>query len=206
MRVILIGLALALVSGPAWAQSPQQYDWCGSPSATDDQRIAGCTAVIQSGRETTADQAGAYSNRGWAYYNKGLYDQTIADETRAIALQPGFAFAYSNRGAAYFAKGLFDQAIADETRAIAFQPGLAQAYNNRGLAYTGKHLYDQAIADYAQATGLNPGFALAYANRGLAYENTGARDPAIADYRAALKLDPNMQAARDGLTRLGATP
>jgi hypothetical protein len=68
MRGLLIGLALALVFGPAWAQTPQQRDWCVSPTATaDDQRIDGCTALIQSTQETTVGQANAYYKRGNAY-------------------------------------------------------------------------------------------------------------------------------------------
>jgi tetratricopeptide (TPR) repeat protein len=172
MRGLWIGLALALVSGPAWGQTPQQRDLCYSDTATDDQTIDGCTAVIQSGRETTAVQAEAYQDRAYAYVNKGLNDQAIADETQSLALNPTNAFAYNNRGRAYYNKGL----------------------------------YDQAIADYSQSITLKPDYARAFANRGLAYENKSFRDAAIANFRAALKLDPNWQTARDGLTRLGATP
>ena len=95
MRGIWIGLALTLVSGPAWAQTPQQRDWCYSPTATDDQKIDGCSALIQSGRETPANQAVAYLDRGIALDNKGLYDQAIADATRVIALKPDNAVAYN---------------------------------------------------------------------------------------------------------------
>ncbi len=172
MRGLLIGLALALVGPAAWAQTQQQRDWCDSPTATDDQTIDGCTAQIQSGRATTANQAIEYYNRAYAYDNKALYDQALADYNQSIALNPNSADTYHNRGVSYRHKGLYDLAIADFTRAIA----------------------------------LKPDYPLAYKNRGLAYENKGFHDPAIADYRAALNLDPNMQAARDGLTRLGATP
>ena len=95
MRRIWIGLALALVSAPASAQTPQQRDWCFSGTASDDQTIDGCTAVIQSSRETSANQALAYDDRGFAYENKGLNDQAIADETQALALNPNSASAYN---------------------------------------------------------------------------------------------------------------
>ena len=45
-----------------------------------------------------ANLAIAYANRGAAYSNQGDYDRTIADETRAIALDPRNALAYLNRG------------------------------------------------------------------------------------------------------------
>jgi tetratricopeptide (TPR) repeat protein len=221
----LIGLALALISGPAWAQTPQQRDWCFSPTATDDQTIDGCTALVQTGRAT--NQAAALDNRAYAYTNKGLYDQAIADYTRSIALKPDDAGAYGNRGAAYYfkggndrdEKGLYDQAIADytqaiadETRAIALKPNALDgeivpfAYHNRGVSYRHKGLYDQAIADFTRAIALKPNYLLAYQNRGFTYEKNGFRDQAVADYRAALKINPDWAMARDALTRLGATP
>jgi tetratricopeptide (TPR) repeat protein len=218
MREILIGLALALVAPAASAQTAQQRDWCYSPTATDDQTIDGCTALIGSGRETTAGQAAAYNNRSGAYVNKGLLDQAIADDNQSLALNPNHSGTYDSRGDAYYHKGLYDQAIADFTRSIALKPTYAAAYNDsgnasayigRGAAYAAKNLYDQAIADYTQAIALKPGdddLVIAYEDRGVAYEKKALRDPAIADYRAALKIKPSLQAARDGLTRLGATP
>jgi tetratricopeptide (TPR) repeat protein len=156
MRGLWIGLALALASGAASAQTPQQRDWCFSPTATDDQWIEGCTAVIQSGRETTVNQAAAYDNRGSAYDNKGLYDQAIADGTQSLGLNPNSANAYNLRGYSYDDKGLYDQAIADYTRAIALKPDRADATLMRGLAYEKKGLRDPAIADYRAALKIKP--------------------------------------------------
>jgi tetratricopeptide (TPR) repeat protein len=179
MRAILIGLALALVAPAALAQTQQQRDWCFSPTATDDQTIEGCTALVQSPQQSPTVKAAAYDARGFAYINKGLYDRAIADETDALALNPNSSSAYNNRGIAYDNKGLYDQAIADDTRAIALKSDAASAYN---------------------------GNADSYINRGIAYERRGLRDQAIADYRAALKINPNLQKAKDGLTRLGVAP
>ncbi len=156
MRGILIGLALALVAPAAWAQTQQQRDWCYSPTATDDQTVDGCTALIQSGRQTTTNQAAAYHNRGYAYENKGLYDQAIADDTQSLALNPNSAYAYNDRGLAYDGKHLYDRAIADYTRSIALKPDYAAAYNNRGSAYEKKGLRDPAVADYRASLRLNP--------------------------------------------------
>jgi len=221
MRGLWIGLALALVAVPAWAQgrraapkaapaasapTPQQRDWCDGFTATADQKIEGCTALIQSGRETTLGLAIRYNMRGVMYASKGQYDQAIADYTQVIALRPDSAIYYVNRAAAYQGKGLYDQAIGDYTRAIALAPDYLTAYYSRASVYYHKGLYDQAIADYTQVIAFKPNFAVAYQNRGIAYEKKGSRDQAIADYRAQLKLDPNLQKARDGLTRLGVTP
>ena len=214
MRTILMALALALTALPAGAQTAEQRDWCYSATATDDQTIDGCTALIQSSQESAATHASAYDNRAFAYNNKGLYDQAIADENAAVTLNPNSANEYINRGNAYSDKGLYDLAIGDFTRSIALKPdtagsygnsGNAFAYNDRAVAYIGKGDYNLAIADATQAIALKPDYANAYTNRGNAYEKQGLRDQAISDYHAALRIDPNASRASEGLKRLGAS-
>jgi tetratricopeptide (TPR) repeat protein len=156
MRGIVIGLALALVAPAASAQTQQQHDWCYSDTATDDETIDGCTALIQSPQESPATKAEAYDNRGYAYKHKGLYDQAIADETQSLALNANSAIAYNTRGLAYSHKGLYDQAIADYNRSIALKPDYAHAYYSRATAFEMKGLRDPAIADYRASSRLDP--------------------------------------------------
>ena len=147
-------MSLALIATPALAQTlEQQNAVCTSSTTPDDERIAACTAVIQSGRST--DPADLYYDRGVAYDDKGLYDQAIADDNQAIALKPDYANAWGNRGVDYYNKGLYDQAINDLSRAIALGP-TAIDYDARGGAYLKKGLYDQTIADDNQAIALKP--------------------------------------------------
>src|ERR1700761_9375824 len=115
MRALLFGLAFASIGLPALAQTQQQHDWCFSPSATDDQTIEGCSAVIGSPTEAT-NQAGAWRNRGLSHDNKGLYDQAIADFTHAIAIKPDFAEAFISRGVSYAHKREYDTAIGNFTQ------------------------------------------------------------------------------------------
>ena len=91
MRRISIALCMMLFAAPALAQTQQQRDWCQDPvnGVTADQTIEGCTALIQSGRETASDLAGYdYLNRGHAYEGKGLHDLAIADENEARSMTP----------------------------------------------------------------------------------------------------------------------
>ncbi|MGD1017360.1 MAG: tetratricopeptide repeat protein [Roseiarcus sp.] len=155
MRTILIGLALTLAALPAAAQTREQ-NWAKCKGVDPDLNVSGCTALIQSGRETAADLAVAYRNRGSGYGALALLDESIADETKAIALRPDYAEAYQSRGSAYADKGLADQAIADYTKAIALKPDFADAYSDRGGVYEEKGQRDQAIADYRAALKLDP--------------------------------------------------
>ena len=73
-------------------------------------------------------------------------------------------------------------------------------------AHYEKAEFDRAIADLNKAIEINPKSALAYSNLGWAYEAIGDEREAIAHYRKALEIDPSLEAARDNLKLLGATP
>jgi len=106
--------------------------------------------------QTQEAYAIAYSNRGFAYYNKGQYDRAIANYDKAIKLDPKFAIAYNNRGIAYGQKGDDDRAFADFDTAIKLDPKSADTYYNRGIVYGQKGDYDRAIADFDTAIKLDP--------------------------------------------------
>ena len=152
----LIGLALACMAATALAQAPPNIHSPGCRSADLDESIAACTAMIQSGKETTANLAMAYNVRGHDYVARGLYDQAIPDFDKAIALNSRYAFAYNTRGRAYAAKGLYDRAIADFTQALALNHDFAEIPFNRAAAYEAKGQREPAIADYRAALKLRP--------------------------------------------------
>jgi len=210
MHKILIGLAVVLAALPVAARADEEWERCAgaasSAAISAEARIGSCTRLIDGGGLSPADTASIYTNRAFAYVDKGLTDRAIADYTRAIALDPGNALAYAGRGIQYGNKALYDRALADENKSIALQPNDARTYDNRGIIFMAKGYYGQTIADATKAITLDPGNALAYALRGFANEKTGLRDKAVADYREALKLDPGNKEALGGLKNLGAAP
>ena len=128
-----------------------------------------------------------------AYNKANLKDHygAIADNTKAIELNPNYAKAYYNRGASKNDLKDYYGAIADYDKAIELNPNNAKAYNNRGGAKG--YLKDNygAIADYTKAIELDPNSAIAYNNRGISKYNLKDYYGAIADYTKAIELDPN---------------
>jgi tetratricopeptide (TPR) repeat protein len=190
--------------GAASASNPDpDYQACRNTSGDD--AIAACDRVIASGRFGDPELALAYNRRGYMYGAKEDFRRDLADQNKAIELDPGFSRAYSDRGAVYFAKRDYRRAIADFNKSIQVDPKFSLAYSNRGAAYQRRKDYDQAMADYNEALALNPNLALAYYNRGTVYEAMGRRYDAISDYRRALAKDPNDQDIKDSLKKLGAS-
>ena len=133
-------------------------------------------------------------------------DCAMSDYSNAIESNPHNPTPYFARGTAHLEAFDFDSAIADFTRAIEIEPNDASAYTNRGSAHYEKGEFDHAIADLNKALELNPKSALAYCNLGWTYEAMNDERKAIAHYRKALEIDPSLEAARDNLKLLGATP
>src|SRR5262249_7113552 len=73
--------------------------------------IEACGRVIDDAATSAPDRAIAYTNRGLAYAAAGDFDRAVADQSAAIALQPGYPNPYNNRGLAYYRRGDFAHAI-----------------------------------------------------------------------------------------------
>ena len=129
--------------------------------------------------------------RGVAYAAKRVYDQAIADSTKALALNPSFAAAYALyalRGIAYAAKGEYDQAIADFTKALELNPDDAGFREN---LETATRLRDTAT-EYDQAIQDNPQDPDVWHARGLHHlDDRQNYDQALADLTQALTLAPD---------------
>ncbi|HUI97687.1 MAG TPA: tetratricopeptide repeat protein, partial [Xanthobacteraceae bacterium] len=167
----------------------------GHNGASPDQRVASCTALIQSGDESASDLVGDYVNRGNAHADRHELDAAIADYSAVIDRVPTNAVAYYDRGDAFRMKRDYDKAIADYDRAIALNPKYEDAFVNRGAAYAGKGDLDRAISDYTVALYLDGADAAAYRNRGDAYVDQGETRLAMEDYDEAIRRAPGDESA-----------
>jgi Zn-dependent protease len=181
---------------------------CADAEAASDLQIAGCTALIESGRGTPEALATAYYNRGEAYRRRGEQGAAIDDCDQAIRLKPDFAPGFACRGNAYSDQRDFDRAIADLDEAIRLEGENAVYRGDRGMAFHHKGDFDRAIADYGEAIRLDTDEPMYLWNRALVYRRTGELDRAAADYRAALALAPDEETKGEidaELKRLSAT-
>lgn len=124
--------------------------------------------------------AGAYKNRGYAYFQRGEYDKAIADYNKVIQLNPKDITAYFNKSGACYQKGCVDLHIAGHTgnklkcallgETIRFNPKSAETYIERGNFYFNeREAYDMAITDYTEAIRLSPEYAETYYSRAETY-------------------------------------
>ena len=124
------------------------------------------------------------------YYYKGLYDLAIADQTKAIGLDPTRTIAIVERGNAYQRQGKYDLAMADRDMAIELEPDEGFRYAERADTLIAKGEYGAAIADAEKAIRLRPCLASAYYSRGRANAYLGKDELAIPDFDKAITLEP----------------
>lgn len=135
-----------------------------------DDRIAGCTAVIETAAATQQSVIFAHFRRAGFYLQKAEVDRAIADYDRIIEHDPNNLVARLGRGAsAYVRKKEIDAALADYEKAIELDPKDVYAYQGRAGARLVKGDIDGAIADYGWVVLIHPDNFNAYVGRGLAY-------------------------------------
>ncbi len=157
-------MAMALCVAPATAQTLDDH-WKRCEDKNADIRIGGCTSVIQSGQETTANVAIAHIKRGLAYSWKGDLARALQDYDQAIRVDPANADAFYNRGITHRTLGQVDRAIQDYDRAIRLRPTYSDAIYNRGFAYATKGQHERAIQDFDHVLRLEPSAADARSSR-----------------------------------------
>src|SRR5262249_41070978 len=193
-RVLAFATAVALsplTRDAAWSLTRQEVDWCVNMGNAypPDMRIAGCTAVIESGQWYGHGLIWAYVNRGLAHATKRDL-RAIADFDEAIKIEPQQTRALFERGRFYAAVvGDLDRAVQDFDAAIAADPRYTNALNYRGGIRRRNGDYDGAIKDFTASLAASDD-ARIHVARGGAYRAKGDYAHAVQDFEEALTLVP----------------
>jgi len=151
--------------------------------------LLGCSSPEPTTTSTPASPALENYSRGCALSSKGKYDEAIAEYTKAIELDPNFAYAYNNRGVAYKNKGQYDLAIADYNRAIELDPNDADYWNNKGVALNKLGRPDEAMECYNKALQIDPSHEYAKNNKDSLVIADTTPPPVMSNLIAADDLD-----------------
>jgi tetratricopeptide (TPR) repeat protein len=188
----LIGVLPASIL-TARAQSPLTMKCNAVGNISLDDRIAGCTAVIETATAMPQGVIFAHFRRAGFYLQKNELDLAIADYDRIIEHDPNNPIARLRRASAYVRKTEIDLAIADYEKAVELDPRDVYAYLGRAFAYLAKGDTDRAIDDYGRVLQIHPENVSAYAGRSTAYRIKDESDRAIADCNRVMEISPNRE-------------
>lgn len=132
-----------------------------------------------------------YISAGLAYGEMKMYDQAIADFTRAISIDPKNSEAYNNKGLYLFEKGVADSSLMYFDRAIELKPGFYQAYYNKGNTLAAAGRFSEAIQLYNESLKHKPDYIDAWLNIGNSYAAMKDYSNAMTYYQKVEQADPN---------------
>ncbi|TQF37779.1 hypothetical protein UNPF46_18905 [Bradyrhizobium sp. UNPF46] len=180
---------IVLISG-ARAEMPLPSKCNAVGNLSVDDRIAGCTAIIQSATGMQQGVVMARFRRAMFYRQKGEVDLALADYDQIIERDPGNVNARLNRASIYVQRRDNEAALADYDKVIGLDPRNTYAYLGRARLYANDDV-DRAIADYDRALLIHPDNVHAYIGRSFAYETKGEPDRALADCARAIEIGPD---------------
>jgi len=151
--------------------------------------------------------AAAWSNRGNVHLALGDAQAAIADQTRAMELDPDHPDPHLNRGTAEEALQQWEAAEADyrwilERDAAAGRSPDASALYNLGNVQGSRGDWRAARTSFTAAAEARPGFAMARSSAALAAFQLGEFEVAETELRRLIRRYPLFADARAGLTAL----
>jgi tetratricopeptide (TPR) repeat protein len=109
-----------------------------------------------------------YDERARIDMESNRFHDVIGDTSRAIQVDPKYAFGYYMRGLAQAQMQEYSKALTDFNEAISLKPGKSEYLNARSLCATQLGRYDMALKDADEAIKAEPSNGRWYYARGLA--------------------------------------
>jgi tetratricopeptide (TPR) repeat protein len=147
--------------------------------------------------------ANARLNLAYAYQQDAQYQAALTEYDKVLQQEPKSTAALYNKGVIYMLLGQAKQGETALWDALKIDPANALAAKELGDYYVAKGQYKSLLVAVLPVVEAKPTLADLQYLAGLGYEKTGQPEPAKQHYREALKYTPDMQAAIDGLRRLG---
>jgi tetratricopeptide (TPR) repeat protein len=152
----------------------------------------------------TVDNDTAIANLGFALYQRGRYDEAIADYKLAFQIKPAADVA-DFLADALKASGRTNEALAGYENAVRMEPNNALYQNNLALSLAAAGRRAEALTHYAEAARLEPLNAQYQNNFATALARSGQSDAAIEHYQTAIRDNPDFAEPYSNLGALYAS-
>src|ERR1700722_16331305 len=145
--------------------------------------------------ESNATKSKNLCTKGLAEYDAKDYKQSLADYTKAIALDSTNGTAFEGKGSAEYYLGKYDTAIWDEFTAKRLDPELKNVNSWIGQIKIKQGDYNGAIEYYNKSIESGNPEGLDYEGRGAAEYHLADYDKAMQDETKAIQMDTKLENA-----------
>ena len=150
-------------SSLAYIEAINDWDWSGAERE------------FQRAIELNPNYSGSHQGYGIALAQMGRLDEAIAEEKRALQLDPLSLLINGSLALTFYEARQYEQAIEQEQKTLDLDPNYLIARIGLGLAYIQKSAYQQGIAELEKAVIISGGAAPALSNLGYAYARVGRK-------------------------------
>jgi tetratricopeptide (TPR) repeat protein len=138
------------------------------------------------------DFAPAYHLRGDIYHRLFHYEDSIAQYSQAIKLDPGNSLYLADRGIAWMGPDKYVEARKDFDKALSMDPKCSRAIMGQGIDLRDHKKYHAAIAKQKRAMALAPTDWLPHTELAYCYRQIHRADEAIKECDKAMALAPEL--------------
>lgn len=131
---------------------------------------------------------GAHNNLAVVYFNKGLYDEALAELEKALEIDPNFILARNNMEVILKKSGRLEEKVQELARTIEETPFDEHATLELADTYRKLNRYSQAIIFYRKILDYNPGSYEARYGLGSTLKALGKYDDALEEIKKALEI------------------
>ncbi len=147
----------------AWIESTYDWNWPGGEKE------------FQRAIELNPGYATARRRRGLTLAVSGRIEEAIAENKRAVELDPLSPIDNWALGDAFYHARQYDQTIDQERRTLEIDPNFIPALDALGLTYLQKAMFKEGLAEIEKALMIAPGNTVSLAMLGYAYAVSGRR-------------------------------
>ena len=159
-------------------------------------------ALLQEKRSTYSQSAAFLVTIAESEFDEKIFDASLNDLTRAVALEPKLAQAHYLRGNALMNSNDVDGAIAEYRTAIDLAPGQPRTYFQLALALRAKQDETGEEGALEQVLAINPQYAMAHSELGRILMNQNRLPEAVAQLTTAIEQNPRSEQAYYLLARV----
>jgi len=170
-----------------------------STTQADNSQNTEVLNLAQSLGNKPVNRAGAYTNKGKQFEQKGDLIEALKYYQLALEVDPAYIEAVFNSGVVYFTQGKSAKAASQFRQAIQLDGNFGPAHKALALLLVRGGNFEQAAVEFEHALRINPDDAEAHFNYGTAFLNHRRFDAAEVHLKRAVELNPELAIAHKNL-------